>query len=186
MTAIVLVQTWAGALCVAAALVALAASIALAVRRRHRRLGASTGIANVDRVADSKVFRRVRRRYLVLVGAELTALGIVAFAATGLAMRPVREHPEHSQSRNRDVMLCLDVSGSMSKLDADILQRFAAIANGLQGERIGLTESTVSRCLSDTSAKELNIYWDLALDLPALLRWAGPISKGRARAAGRP
>jgi Ca-activated chloride channel homolog len=138
-TAIVLVQTWAGALCVAAALVALAASVALAVRRRHRRLGASTGIANVDRVADSKVFRRVRRRYLVLVGAELTALGIVAFAATGLAMRPVREHPEHSQSRNRDVMLCLDVSGSMSKLDADILQRFADIASGLQGERIGLT-----------------------------------------------
>jgi hypothetical protein len=138
-TAIVLVQTWAGALCVAAALVALAASIALAVRRRHRRLGASTGIANVARVADSKVFRRVRRRYLVLVGAELTALGIVAFAATGLAMRPVREHPEHSQSRNRDVMLCLDVSGSMSKLDADILQRFADIASGLQGERIGLT-----------------------------------------------
>jgi Ca-activated chloride channel homolog len=138
-TALVLVQWWTGLLCLAGAAAAALVSAVMAVRRRRRRHGASTGLANVDRVAESTVFRRVRRRYLILVGAELALLGIVAFAATGLAMRPVREHPERSQSRNRDVMLCLDVSGSMSKLDADVMQRFADIARSLEGERIGLT-----------------------------------------------
>ncbi len=75
----------------------------------------------------------------MLAGAELCVLAIVAFAATGLAMRPVHQHAERSQSLNRDVMMCLDVSGSMSRLDAEILQRFSDIASGLRGERIGLT-----------------------------------------------
>ncbi len=47
------------------------------------------------------------------------------------------------------------------------------------GERVGLPEWAVSRCFDDKSAKELNIYWEMALDLSAILRWSGPISKGR-------
>lgn len=132
-------QRWVGGVCGVGALAVAGATVALAVARRRRRLRAPTGIANVDRVAESPVFTRLRRRYRALVGLELVVLVIVASAATTLAMRPVTEHLERSQSRNRDVMLCLDVSGSMAQLDADILARFSEIANELRGERIGLT-----------------------------------------------
>lgn len=37
--------------------------------------------------------------------------------------------------------------------------------------RTGLSETAVSRCLGDQSARELRIYWDLALDLSAILGW---------------
>ena len=36
-------------------------------------------------------------------------------------------------------MLCLDVSGSMKELDENILRHFVRIAEGLPGDRIGLT-----------------------------------------------
>jgi hypothetical protein len=39
---------------------------------------------------------------------------------------------------NRDIMLCLDVSGSMTDDDAEIIGTFAKLAEGFEGERLGL------------------------------------------------
>ena len=54
-------------------------------------------------------------------------------------MRPVTDRQLERDVRNRDVMLCLDVSTSMNELDAIVLRQFAELAAGLRGERIGLT-----------------------------------------------
>jgi hypothetical protein len=85
------------------------------------------------------VFRRLRRRYHLLLGGEVAALSIVGLAAVGLTMRPVTDRELERDVRNRDVMLCLDVSTSMNELDAIVLREFAELAAGLRGERIGLT-----------------------------------------------
>ncbi|MBX3433292.1 MAG: hypothetical protein KF847_08225 [Pirellulales bacterium] len=45
-------------------------------------------------------------------------------------------------------------------------------------ERVGLTESVVSRCMNDPAARELTLYWDTALDLDKIMSWTGPITKG--------
>ena len=42
------------------------------------------------------------------------------------------------ESRNRDIMLCLDVSGSMYEADSEILRVYAELSKGFKGERIGL------------------------------------------------
>lgn len=46
------------------------------------------------------------------------------------------------------------------------------------GERVGLSEWDVSRCLRDRKAKELNLYWKAAIDLGQIMNWKGPISTG--------
>lgn len=46
------------------------------------------------------------------------------------------------------------------------------------GKRVGLPEWVVSRCLRDPLAKELNVYWELAVDLHQVMRFRGPISTG--------
>ena len=85
------------------------------------------------------MFRRLRRRYHLLLGGEVAALSIVGLAAVGLTMRPATDRQLERDVRNRDVMLCLDVSASMNELDAIVLRQFAELAAGLRGERIGLT-----------------------------------------------
>ena len=85
------------------------------------------------------MFRRLRRRYHLLLGGEVAALSIVGLAAVGLTMRPVTDRQLERDVRNRDVMLCLDVSTSMNELDAIVLREFVKLAAGLRGERIGLT-----------------------------------------------
>lgn len=47
------------------------------------------------------------------------------------------------------------------------------------GERVGLSESDVSRCMKDPDARELQLYWTTALDLDQIMSWKGPITKGR-------
>jgi hypothetical protein len=47
------------------------------------------------------------------------------------------------------------------------------------GARVGLRPDAVSRCLNDPLARELQLFWNLADDLDGLLRWTGPVSKGR-------
>ena len=135
-----MIQPWVG-LVSAAAAVAMALVVVWTSMRRRRRLPTAdeVTIANVHHAAASPVFRRLRRRYHLLLGGEVAALSIVGLAAVGLTMRPVTDRQLDRDVRNRDVMLCLDVSTSMNELDATVLREFSELAAGLRGERIGLT-----------------------------------------------
>ena len=61
---------------------------------------------------------------------------LVEFMTSGPVVVQVLEG-EDAVKRNRDIMLCLDVSGSMAVTDQAILRSFADIVGGFQGERIG-------------------------------------------------
>jgi Ca-activated chloride channel homolog len=136
----VMVQPWVGLVSAAAAVVVAIVVVSTSVRRRRRRPASDdVTIANIHHASASPVFRRLRRRYHLLLGGEVAALSIVGLAAVGLTMRPVTDRELERDVRNRDVMLCLDVSTSMNELDAIVLREFAELAAGLRGERIGLT-----------------------------------------------
>jgi Ca-activated chloride channel homolog len=136
----VMVQPWVGWVSAMAAVAVSLVVVWTAVRRRRRPPGdLEVAIANVHHADASPVFRRLRRRYHLLLGGEVAALSIVGLAAVGLTMRPVTDRQLERDVRNRDVMLCLDVSTSMNELDAIVLRQFAELAAGLRGERIGLT-----------------------------------------------
>jgi Ca-activated chloride channel family protein len=132
-------QGWVGVL-----VLALGALVVLEVRRRARRsppesLDGSAVVANVGPSAQAPSFARIVRRYFRLIGAEVALVVVVGIAGLLLAMRPISAQSLQRQSLSRDIMLCLDVSGSMKELDENILRHFVRIAEGLPGDRIGLT-----------------------------------------------
>lgn len=135
----VILQPRVGAITVLAALAVVAIVIVRLRRRSRRRDPNDAPIANVSHAQASPTFRRLLRRYHTWVGVELASLSVLGLAATILTMRPATEQRADRDVRNRDVMLCLDVSGSMIDLDAEVLATFAQVAAGLDGERIGLT-----------------------------------------------
>jgi hypothetical protein len=47
------------------------------------------------------------------------------------------------------------------------------------GLEVGLTETDVSRCLKDPEARELRLYWNVAVDLDRIMTWKGAVSTGR-------
>lgn len=90
---------------------------------------------------------RLRRipRYRALVRNRQWATAVrclaVLFLLAGtivLVSRPTSEEVNQETFSNRDILLCLDVSGSMTDYDEEIAQEFSRIAEDLEGERIGL------------------------------------------------
>lgn len=78
---------------------------------------------------------RARSRWLLI---ELLALAVAASAVALLVARPVTVAASPSERANRDVLLCLDVSGSMRPVVQGVLSAFEDLSRGLAGERIGL------------------------------------------------
>ncbi|MCU1527491.1 MAG: hypothetical protein JWP75_1254 [Frondihabitans sp.] len=106
-------------------------------RDRLRREGVP--VAHSERLTALPEYRRVIQRYRVLLAGVLVVVVVAAGAGVLLASRVSKVEIVEPQSYKRDIMLCLDVSGSMTDVDAKIVDTFASLAGQLHGERIGLT-----------------------------------------------
>lgn len=119
------------------AIAGVVAGVLLAARGGRAASGAR--VARAERVRSlPSVARAVRMRVVALGGVLALALAGLAGAAV-VASRPVEERVIQPETRSRDVMLCLDVSGSMTDVDAEVLEVFSRLAEDFRGERVGLT-----------------------------------------------
>ncbi|GAA1538259.1 hypothetical protein HD600_001293 [Microbacterium ginsengiterrae] len=131
---------WIVIAAVAVVLAAIAVGITIGLRRSAReRAAASAPIARAERLRALPSFRRaVNRRTTALAG--ILALGLAAAVVSGIvAARPMSSQTIQPVTTSRDIMLCLDVSGSMSDVDVEVLTVFEELLDGFKGERIGLT-----------------------------------------------
>lgn len=78
-----------------------------------------------------------RWRMLNRCAAALAALAIICCAAILARPRTVNVQREHS--RTRDIVLCLDVSGSALPYDHEVIDTYRSLVRDFQGERIGMS-----------------------------------------------
>ncbi|MEE6271871.1 hypothetical protein [Georgenia wangjunii] len=96
-------------------------------------------------VANSAYLTRLPayHRRMRLLRAGLGALGVLLLvAAVGSAVlvaRPVERQVRAEILATRDIVLCLDVSGSMIEFDTEIVQKFSELVESFDGERIALS-----------------------------------------------
>lgn len=117
----------------AAAAVALSAWL-----YRRRRAPGRRPIAHGERLTALPEYQRALRQYRTRL-AMAVALGALFLAATAVAAaRPTERTTVQPDIRNRDIVLCLDVSGSMTSTDAALAGVFEQLAKEFDGERIGM------------------------------------------------
>lgn len=123
------------------ALVALIAVAVVALVALTRRPGVASGtgdpVAGAARIRTLPRFKALAARRARLLLAQLLGLMLAALGATLAVARPVESQSVADERTNRDIVLCLDVSGSMSNLDRQIVDAYLALAATLDGERIG-------------------------------------------------
>ena len=135
-----LASWWTILVAVGIVLIALGIGLALGLRRSaHHSARPSAQIARAERVRALPAFQQaVRRRTVALAG--ILTLGVIATLLGGVvAARPMSSETIQPTNTSRDIMLCLDVSGSMSDVDVEVLSVFEELLDGFEGERIGLT-----------------------------------------------
>ena len=114
------------------------------LRLPWRRRTTPQGVEAPRRLANSaSLFRlpavRSRIRAQRWLHALLAVLLVVCLlSASGIAGRPVRVTERSDALANRDIVLCLDVSTSMVRIDASVLATFSDILEDFDGERVGL------------------------------------------------
>ncbi|AKV55438.1 Von Willebrand factor type A domain protein [Bifidobacterium actinocoloniiforme DSM 22766] len=127
------------------ALIVIASATLLLTRRRgaasakdHPRQGtASVWSLDEDLKTETaakavRLWRRMNR-----LGALLLALSLVL--TTLLAARPSDVDRNRETGRSRDIVLCLDVSGSTLPYDRQVIEAYLNLVNDFHGERIALS-----------------------------------------------
>lgn len=121
-------------------LVALALVVAgaLLARRRGGRAPQGEPIANSERLTRLPGYRRALDRSGLLLGLAGAVAVAVLVVATVAGSRWVYTKVVTPEKFNRDIVLCLDVSGSMVDYDAEVLDRYLEMLPGFEGERMAL------------------------------------------------
>lgn len=111
----------------------------LAFRPDPREKARRRPVANADRLTALPEYRTALRRHRRWLAVAAVAGGTLVVSAAAAAARPVELTTVRPEQRNRDIVLCLDASGSMSSADSAVVGVFAELAQEFDGERIGLT-----------------------------------------------
>lgn len=123
---------------IAAALVVAAGVAGWFVTRTQRAQGRRVWVANSAYVLALPSFRwrlLLRRAAVASLAVFAVTGGLVAALLVG---RPVDRTVQDERLATRDIVLCLDVSGSMLPFDSEVLQSFEEMIPSFQGERIAL------------------------------------------------
>lgn len=128
-----LTQPWLGLI----ALLLVLASLPLAWLQQRRRAAHGAPISGAARLRSLPRFRQLARRAARLQLARVAGLTVALLGACLLVAQPVSLGSSPQEQSNRDIVLCLDVSGSMAEVDKDVIDSYLQLASQLDGERIG-------------------------------------------------
>lgn len=107
--------------------------------RRPRGTASSLAVAHSGRMTSLPSFRRAMRAKLITTAAFLGVIVLTGLSTLVGIARPAWIETVNPEKKLRDVMLCLDVSGSMLGYDADLLEAYQELVDRFDGERIGMT-----------------------------------------------
>lgn len=95
-------------------------------------------IAHLERFTNLTSYSKFLRRYRLLAVLLVVCLAGAVVASFILTLRPASTDVIQPEQKNRDIMLCLDVSGSMVETDQQVMATFSKLAAGFDGQRLGL------------------------------------------------
>jgi Ca-activated chloride channel family protein len=96
-------------------------------------------VAHADRLTLLPEYQAALRRHRRWLAVALLACAALLASTAVAAARPIGVATTRPEQHSRDIMLCLDTSGSMSSADAAVVDVFSRLAAEFDGERIGLT-----------------------------------------------
>nr|WP_246284195.1 VWA domain-containing protein [Nocardioides perillae] len=119
-------------------LLALSVLLLGARRVRDRGDGLLLGPVAAARVRALPPFRRLRRRRLLLTGVRVVAALTLLVGAALVLSRPTRTQTAAADPPSRDVVVCLDGSGSMDSSAAAVLRAVSAVVDEQRDDRVAI------------------------------------------------
>lgn len=136
--------TWPWVVAIILGLALLVAVVALIVNVKKPRTPHVDGsrtlwVANSDYIRSLPAFKRQIREYRTVQALGVFALIAALVGAAFLSSKPVAIETKDPRMANRDIILCLDISGSMLEYDRELVNVFSQLTESFVGERIALS-----------------------------------------------
>lgn len=129
---------WAALAAVLAAVAVIVLAVVFATRTKPDDMGDDAVFSLDDDLATDEASRLMGQwRMLSRIGIALLAVMIAV--AIVLVARPLRVDQGQEQASGRDIVLCLDVSGSTLPYDREVIDTYLSLVESFEGERIGLS-----------------------------------------------
>lgn len=95
-------------------------------------------LANTNRLTATPAYKKLLTTYKAGIIVAVACLSLIVVSTIVISGKPVTVSKETPLKYNRDIVLCLDVSGSMTLVDEKVIERFHEMTEGFKGERIAL------------------------------------------------
>ena len=96
-------------------------------------------IAHTNFIRNLPEYKAAKKHYNSMLCLLVALFSIATGSISIVASRPINVTESKAELENRDIMLCLDVSGSMSSNLDDLLSYFIELVSDMEGERFGIT-----------------------------------------------
>ena len=106
---------------------------------KRKKKDNSAKIAHTRFIRNLPEYKKARKRYNILLTIAAILYVVTAGALTFLSSRPISVTESKEEKENRDIMFCLDVSGSMDSYIDDLADAFIDLIKNMDGERFGVT-----------------------------------------------
>lgn len=140
-------------------ILALIAIVSLSLYRFHTQRHATKKvimIAHSKKIRNLPEYEKVRTRYRILLVLMILFFIVSLSSITLLSSRPISVSVLEPEYETRDIMLCIDVSGSTDNSREELLDYLSEVVGGLKGQRVGISifaaKATVLAPLSDDYA----------------------------------
>ena len=107
--------------------------------KRHDAPRQKLPIANTSRLRAFPLYIQQIKRYKKLLAVVLGLHALLLVMMIILTGRPSSVAVVSPEVKNRDIVLCLDVSRSMYEYDVEIIKTYRTLARKFDGERLGLS-----------------------------------------------
>lgn len=135
----VMTLSWQWPWAALAAALAVGAVLTLIALVAGRRRGDDAQVFSLDDDLATEHAAIMLRRWRRLSRFALTLLVVALVLALALIARPSHIDQGEERASRRDIVLCLDVSGSTLPYDREVLDTYLDLVSSFQGERIGLS-----------------------------------------------
>lgn len=121
-----------------AIIISLSAITFFVSKNRSAKHNKTVYLANTRRLVLSPEYVKLFKKYTTGLVTIIALLGVAVTSLALVAGKPVLYGEAEPVKHNRDIVLCLDVSGSMTAVDKEIIATFKKLSQEFAGERISL------------------------------------------------
>ena len=134
-----LIFTWPWVTATALIIMAIIITVVWFFTGRSAPRGSVARVFSLDTDLNTELASTRFRQWRAINAVAMTLLCLAVIVSSLLAGRPAQVAQDDEQANSRDIVLCLDVSGSTLPYDREIINTYLDLVNHFSGERIGMS-----------------------------------------------